>query len=85
MLIKLLVKFWSDGKEFNINIGDTSLSNVSFIRFLGIIVDEDLSWNNHVEYVKTKLMINKYMLSMSKNFWTKTVCAIYIMLIFMII
>ena len=63
----MLVKFWSEGKSFSIDLNDMTLSNIKSTKFLGIMVDETLCWDKHVHQLKSKLMANKYLLSMSKN------------------
>ena len=36
-------------------------------KFLGVILDEKLSWEQHVLYVLEKLQTNKHLLCLSKN------------------
>ena len=63
----VLVKFSSEGKSFSIDLNDLSLSNIKSKKFLGIMVDETLCWDEHVHQLKSKLIANKYLLAMSKN------------------
>jgi hypothetical protein len=37
--------------NITINIGNNQLSQVNSTKFLGIIIDEHLTWNDHINYV----------------------------------
>ena len=41
--------------KFNIVINDTQIDRLQLFNFLGITLDEDLSWNAHVNLVKMKI------------------------------
>ena len=43
------------GKIPVINIDNTLFKRVPFTKSLGIIIDETLSWENHIEYISTKI------------------------------
>ena len=48
------------------------IDNVKFTKFLSIIIDENLNWNNHISYIKNKIskalgIINRTSKSFSKN------------------
>ena len=38
-----LVKFWSEGKSFNLDVNTMMLTNVKSTKFQGISIDENLS------------------------------------------
>ena len=44
-------------KQNNVNISlcDISLNRVTFIKFLGVIIDDKLSLSRHVSYIKSKI------------------------------
>ena len=42
----VLVKFWPSGNPFTIKVGDIELANSKCTKFLGITLDEDLSWDD---------------------------------------
>ena len=63
----VLVKFWSEGKSFNLDVNTIMLTNVKSTKFLDISIDENLSWDEHAQCLRTKLTANRYLLAMSKN------------------
>jgi hypothetical protein len=52
--------------EFNINIKGTRLQRVNHCKHLGVIVDENLLWSNHVDHVRKKVLTGLYFLRKSK-------------------
>ena len=59
------------GKIPEINIDNTLLKRVPFTKCLGIIIDEALSWENHIEYISTKIKRGIGVLGRSKNILSK--------------
>ena len=59
------------GKIPGINIDNTLLKRVPFTKSLGIITDETLSWENHTEYISTKIRHGIGVLGKSKNILSK--------------
>ena len=51
-----------------IEIGGKEIKCVRNIRFLGVIIDENLDWSSHVKYLLSKLTAGIYSLNMVKNF-----------------
>ena len=43
------------------------IPNVRSTKFLGVFIDDTMSWKTHAEYLHNKLSMNKHMLSISKN------------------
>ena len=41
--------------NLKLNIHNQNTQKVNATKFLGVIVDDKLSWFNHVQYVKTKI------------------------------
>ena len=41
--------------DMTINLGSNAISRVTSISFLGVIIDEKLSWKNHVNYIHGKI------------------------------
>ena len=64
----VLGKFWSGGRPFNIKIIGVEVHNVQSTKFLGIILNENLNWNEHAENLHSKLLMGKQMLARAKNF-----------------
>ena len=53
------VLFGSNGKlskvdSFKIRVGDQVLKRVLEFKYLGVVFDENLSWNAHIKYIATK-------------------------------
>ena len=51
--------------NLNININGTRLQRVSQCKHLGVKIDETLSWNMHIEHIKTKVLPGLYYLKKS--------------------
>ena len=60
--------FWPNGKNLKINMNGTIIPQVDKTHFLGVILDEELMWKSHVNHIKDKLKVNKFMLQISKYF-----------------
>ena len=58
----VLIKFWPDLKPFTVKIGDVELNNSNSTKFLGMMVDECLTWNTHVRNLYSKIWANKMLL-----------------------
>ena len=41
--------------KINITLSNISLERVTFIKFLGVIIDEKLSFTRHISYIKNKI------------------------------
>ena len=41
--------------NLNISIGNSVLARVSTVKYLGLMIDEDLSWNQHVKHLVSKI------------------------------
>ena len=61
-----------DQKDLSIKLGDIELPRVSSTKFLGMWVDENLNWNEHLSKLKTKLKRNLTLLKQGKNFLDPT-------------
>ena len=68
----VLIKFWPNDMPFNICCDGLTLQNQRWTKFLGIFVDDELTWNKHVSNLINKLMINKNLLSLSRNLLNKS-------------
>ena len=63
----LLMHFWPKKCKLNVTVDGTTIPQVSSTRFLGVLVDEELSWDQHVLYVIEKIQSNKHLISLSRN------------------
>ena len=63
----VLIKFWPDGNTFEINVNGVNIVNSSNTKFLGLIVDECLTWKEHSNRVLNKIKTKKKLLMNAKN------------------
>ena len=63
----VLLKFWPDGKNFDIKIEGVNIVNSSHTKFLGIMVDDCLTWKQHVNAVMNRARTKKKLLTNAKN------------------
>ena len=42
-------------EEFTLTIKEKELDRVNSYKYLGVIINENLSWTDHVDYIKTKV------------------------------
>ena len=59
--------------EFSINIDSHVINRVSSAKFLGIYIDDQLSWTQHVEYISHKLAKNIGIISRLRHLLPKNV------------
>ena len=69
----ILIKFWSNKIPFEVNIENTHIINSKSTKFLGVTIDENLTWNEHVNALHNKLLSNKRLLLNAKNLLSDTV------------
>ena len=50
-----------------LKIGDETIKQVNTAKFLGIIIDDKLSWNAHIDYCKNKLSSGLYAINSAKH------------------
>ena len=55
MLFSKKAKIKPKEKKFKININNYCIKQVSEMKYLGVILDNNLNWHNHIQYVCTKL------------------------------
>ena len=64
----------NDHDTLNLTIGNEVIDQVSSTKFLGLIIDEHLTFKNHVSFVASKVTSSNYVLRRLKNVmpnWTK--------------
>ena len=54
--------------EFEITVNQTVLTSVSNTKFLGVVLDDKLSWKEHVVKLKTKLKKKFWIVMLRKNY-----------------
>ena len=63
----VMMQFWSKHDKIKIRAMNNPIPNVWNTKFLGVFIDDTMTWRTHVEYLHNKLSMNKHMLSISKN------------------
>lgn len=58
-------------QDHKIKIGDDEIEHKKMVKFLGIIIDENLNWQNHIEMTKNKISAISYSLKMVKKLLPK--------------
>ncbi len=57
-----------DNNTCNIRINDTPLNRVRACKHLGVVIDETLSWTQHIETIRRKALPGIFMLKKAKAF-----------------
>ena len=52
-----MIKFWPDKSPFEIHIDESTIKNAPFTKFLGITIDDCLTWSIHVNNLYDKNII----------------------------
>ena len=63
----VMLKFWSDDKTFEIKIQEQVLKNSKSTKFLGITIDENLTWKDHASVLYNKVLTNRCLLMNAQN------------------
>ena len=50
-----------------VKIGDSEIKEVDHFKFLGLIIDSNLKWQNHIEHCKAKISSSLYIINQLKN------------------
>ena len=73
-------------RKININdpcLNNTLINKVKYIKFLGVIIDENLKWNNHITYIKNKIAKGFGIILRARKFFSrKTLLNLYQSFIF---
>ena len=63
----VLLKFWPEGKSFDINIEGVPSVNEYHVKFLGVWLDDSLRWKEHSNTVLNRVKANHKLLTNAKN------------------
>ena len=61
------MKFWDDKGDFQVNINGQNIPLVRTTKFLGVYMDNMLSWHPHINHIIEKLNNNRRLLQMGKK------------------
>ena len=62
----------------NITINGCKIDEVKYTKFLGVMIDSELSWKNHIDYISSKISKNIGLLSKARSmFSTETLTSLY--------
>ena len=61
------MKFWTGTANFELKVNGQCLPLVSKTKFLGLLIDNNLTWHSHVNHLIEKLNTNRRLLSLGKN------------------
>ena len=68
--------------EGKIMIGGEIIERVNCFKFLGIFIDEELSWHKHIDQCRKKIASGVYALNMAKNYlYSSHLCQLYYTLV----
>ena len=67
-LTKTVIMLFGKNKiDFNIDIEGEIIPLVKHTKFLGVYLDNELSWQVHINHVLDKIQANKHLLSLGRN------------------
>ena len=59
--------------NYNIEMGNTTVQQVNFTKFLGVIIDDKLNCIHHISYIKNKISKGMGILLKARNYLNNTV------------
>ena len=62
-----MIKFWPETTPFKLHIGNTILQTSKTVKFLGITIDDHLTWSPHTYNTLDKLRANRRLLQYAKD------------------
>ena len=61
------MQFWNNNTNLELRVDNVKILVVETTKFLGVQIDNHLTWHNHVNHLINKLSINKRMMSLGRN------------------
>ena len=61
------MKFWDSSKTFTLKVDDMAINMTNCVKFLGLHIDRNLTWQNHLSHLIEKLQTNRRMLLLGKH------------------
>ena len=63
----VLMHFWPGKRRIKISVNDIIIPQVTSCKFLGVYIDQNMTWNTHVEHLHNIITTNLHLLRGSKN------------------
>ena len=63
----ILMHFWPGKRRIKILVDDIVIPQVTSCKFLGVYIDQNMSWNTQVEHLHNRITTNLHLLCGSKN------------------
>ena len=61
------MQFWNNNTNLELRVDNVKIPVVESTKFLGVQIDNQLTWHNHVNHLIKKLSINKRMMALGRN------------------
>ena len=65
------MKFWTGKKKntekLKLHLNETIIPLVKHTKFLGVTIDENLNWTEHINNIISKLSVNKNLIGRTRN------------------
>ena len=61
------MQFWNNNTNLNLQVDNTKIPIVEGTKFLGVQIDNQLTWHNHVNHVINKLHSNRRLMALGRN------------------
>ena len=65
-----MIKFWPETTPFNLDVGNTILHTSRTVKFLGLTIDDHLTWTTHINNTLDKLRANRRLLQYANKILT---------------
>ena len=56
------MQFWNNNTNLELHVDNVKIPVIESTKFLGVQIDNQLTWHNHVNHLVNKLSINKRMM-----------------------
>ena len=66
------MKFWDETANFQLRLDSQHVPLVKETKFLGVYIDNKLSWHYHINYIIDKLNNNRRLLQLGRNLLNRT-------------
>ena len=64
----VMIWFGKNSNSINMKIEDIIIPIVKYTKFLGVYLDDELTWHAHINHILDKIQTNKRLLACGRNF-----------------